>query len=220
MGVTTRSILICFFSFYVLGLSAQEMDTQGWFGVDVSKSFGEKIVAGLATQRRYENNISTFIGSYHSAQLRYEIIKGLYIRPSLRLTVKEDGNTWRYGLELYKRFRINKYSLDVSQQAYRNFEKWGSTNDDSDDQYDWRSELTNKYRFTKKLSTSAGAVLFVAFKNDPVDITRLRLRGEVAYDITKNINLALGVIRQYDYKKSNAIKRELWIPRVDLGLSF
>jgi hypothetical protein len=201
-------------------LNAQDQDTQGWFGLEVNKEITKKFIATIGTQRRYETNVSTFFGAYHSVQLKYEPIKNLFIRPSLRLAAKTDGDVWRYGLEVYKRFRKDKYSFDLSQQVYRNFTSWGGDNDPDDDIYEWRSELSNKYRFTKKLAITAGGTLFTEFINDPLDITRLRLRAEASYDVTKFANLAVGLIRQYDYKKNNSIKRELWIPRVDLSINF
>jgi hypothetical protein len=201
-------------------LNAQDQDTQGWFGLEVNKEIKKKFTLSIGTQRRYETNVSTFFGAYHSVQLRYEPIKNLFIRPSLRLAAKTDGDVWRYGLEVYKRLRKDKYSFDLSQQVYRNFASWGDLNDPDEDVYEWRSELSNKYRFTKKLAITVGGTLFTEFKNDPLDITRLRLRAEASYDVTKFANLAVGLIRQYDYKKNNSIKRELWIPRVDLSINF
>jgi hypothetical protein len=211
-------ILILLFSSNIL--LGQESDTQGWFGLQLNKKINKDLSISGSTQRRYENNIGTFFGAYHGVELKYEPVKNLFIRPSVRLADKTDEDVWRYGIEIVKRIKIKKYSLDISQQTYKNFASWGSTNDDSEDQYEWRSELTNKYKITKKLTAAVGGVLFVLYKNDPFDISRLRINSNVNYDLTKSLNLSLGLIRQYDYKKSNAIKRELWIPRVDLSYDF
>jgi hypothetical protein len=216
----SRIYLAIVFSILVFSLFAQESDTQGWMGIGIGKRLSKNFKVIGSTQRRYESNISTYFGSYHNLELKYEIIDNLFIRPSIRLADKTDGQVWRYGIEIVKRIKISKYSLDISQLTYKNFANWGADNVDTEDQYEWRSELTNKYKITKNLKASLGGVLFVLYKNDPLDISRFRIISSLDYDIISNLNLTLGLIIQYDYKKSNTLKKETWVPRIDVSYEF
>jgi hypothetical protein len=216
----SRTYLCILFGILASSIFAQEYDTQGWLGIGVGKRLLKNLEIIGGTQRRYESNISTYFGSYHNLELKYEPIDNLFIRPSIRLADKTDGQVWRYGIEIVKRIKISKYSLDISQLTFKNFADWGADNDDTMDQYEWRSELNNKYKITKNLKASLGGVLFVLYKNDPLDISRFRIISSLDYDIIRNLNLKLGLIRQYDYKKNNILKKEIWIPRIDVSYEF
>jgi predicted porin len=176
-------------------------DVQSRAGVRVDLNLPEKWEVDLEYQFRMVDDLSTYRGSYFTAETDYNLTKDIKAIGAYRCALTSEGNAHRFaaGLEVETRLHEVKLAFRPLIQYRTAFVDDGDVGGDGDTFA--RTRLRAEYPVTKRLDVYASVEPFFGFGGEyPVDNWRNELG--LQYGFAKKLRLDLYYIYRPDYGKA------------------
>ena len=197
-------ILLFVYSFNVCAQAtkADPTDAEGWYSVGVTVDLPKKWTLSGDYQARFNNNLSTYYGSYLSVGAEKQLHRYLNLITEYRAAFLNDVLTHRLTLGASSELQIHKKtSLSFRVLAQNRIQDFYDTAEITQSSLFWRVRLAGRYKITKKWSVQASIEpIMEAGGNSVVDNWRNTL--ELGYRINKKTKLELYYIYRPDFGKA------------------
>ena len=196
-------LLLFFFSVHSLFAQATRSDpsdVQGWFGATIGADLPKRWKAELDYQARYNNNLTTFNGSYYSVGVERRVTKFLSLSTEYRLSKVLKGTYNRYSFGFLLNRKLGNFKVDA-RVLYQN----------QIQDYDDPTKETDKNNFARvrlrvKVPISNQADLLLSTEpiygiSPVVQIDNYRHQVAFRFKVIKGFSLDFFYINRPDYAK-------------------
>jgi opacity protein-like surface antigen len=181
--------------------AADKVDLRSRAGIDLNLNLPNKWLAGFEYQNRMVDNLSTYRGSYFTAELGRNLTKQVEVFGSYRYGLAENGNLQRYafGLEYERksiRWRLGFRPMVQHKNKVADDDETGGTGTTF-----VRTRAKAEYVATPRLDLYASVEPFFAFGQDyPIDNWRNTVGFQ--YECARNVKVDVYYTYRPDYGKS------------------